>query len=359
MQILDIDQSDHGLYLNTSLTVFETAQDNVPEAVFDPQYGGYDFPGRDELTDGGSPPERYGNDIQAFYVDWQLKPSEQLKLLAGLRLDRTKGYYRSIDRSVNYGAADSRGTSPRVGFVYTPIPALDVFANYSSSFTPNLFLDGAGRAIDTPEKSRQIEGGLRYDFIPERLRGSLAVFSIVKENVLVPDPADPTGQRSVLNGEQASDGFELELAGNPTPAWSLLFGYSYYDARVTEATDPATDANPDNDGDASEEGLALVDAPKNHVTAYSRYDFASGFLRGAWLSYSLIWVDDRRSSFSNPGFDLPSYAQHDMGAGYTLGRWAFQLNATNLSDERIYFTHGNNIHLQPPVNVQASVGLSF
>lgn len=325
--------------------VADPAQDLPPLNVFAPAFGGYVFPPAAALKD-SYPAEGYGNRYRALYADWQGQLSAQWRLLAGARLDRTRGHYRPLDGSADYAAADSRGLSPRVGVVWTPLPQLDLFANYSTGFQPNLFADAAGNLFDTPEKSRQLELGLRHELIPERLRATASVFSIAKRNIQTPDPADPTGNRSVLTGEQKSDGLELELTGALTAQWDVTLGYAYTRARTTRHSDP------------EQVGLPLVDAPRHHVTAWNKVRFG-GAAAPWWAGWGLTWVDERRSSNANAAFLLPSYVRHDLALGYAAGPWAAQLNLGNVTDERVYFTHGNNIHLQPGRNLRASLQYRF
>jgi iron complex outermembrane receptor protein len=325
------------------------AQDIGSLNVFRPVHRGYAYPDRSELVE-RFPAERYGNDILATYFDYQLKPWEKLKILGGARFDWTTGYYETIDGSVDYGAGDAFGFSPRVGAVFTPVAPLDLFANYTTGFSPNMFAldaDGNYLANPDPETGEQYEAGFRFELVPDKLRAGFAAFSLAKQNVAVPDPADPTGTRSILTGEQRSDGVEFDLTGNILPGWDVALGYAYMDARTTSDSDP------------SQVGLPLVDAPENHVTLWTRYQIQDGPLRGVWGGYGFTYVDDRRSSFANAGFTLPSYVRHDLGVGYTRDSWTAQLNLQNLGDERIYFTHGNNIHLQPPFGLRLSITREF
>lgn len=325
--------------------VIDPQRNPPPLLVAAPIYGGYGFPTDAELRD-SYPPETYGNRYRALYADWHATLSPQWRLQLGLRLDRTKGYYRPADGGADYAAADSRGASPRAGLVWTPRADTDVFANISTGFSPNLFADSAGTLFDTPEKSRQIEAGLRHELVPQRLRLTASAYRIAKRNVQTPDPADPTGNRSILAGEQRSDGAELELAGALTPHWDLTASYAYTDARTHRHSDSA------------QVGLPLVDAPRHHAALWTKHRLA-GAAPGWWLGYGLVHVGERRSSNANAAFKLPAYTRHDLALGYAAGRWSAQANLGNVGDERVYYTHGNNIHLQPGRNLRVSMDYRF
>lgn len=309
-----------------------------------PVYGGYVFPRDAELQD-SYPPETYGNRFKALYADWHATLNAQWKLQGGIRLDRTKGYYRTADGSTSYGAADSRGVSPRIGVVWTPLPDTDVFANVSTGFSPNLFSDSAGNLFDTPEKSRQFEAGVRHELVPDQLRVTASVFTITKRNVQTPDPSDPTGNRSVLTGEQRSDGLEVELVGALSPRCDVSLGYALTNARTTRHSDPA------------QKGLDLVDVPRHHLTLWTKYKLPSH--PGLWVGYGMAHAGERRSSSANADFLLPRYTRHDLALGYAAGPWAYQVNLGNVTKERVYYTHGNNIHLQPGRNARMSLTYTF
>jgi iron complex outermembrane recepter protein len=325
--------------------VADPADEIPPLDVRNPSYGGYRFPTRAELIN-AFPGEHYGNRIAALYADWHATLSPQWKLQAGVRADEARGFYEYLDGSFDYGAPKTRGVSPRAGIVFTPQPATDVFANFSTGFVPQIFADSAGTVFSDPEKSRQIEAGLRHEFVPGRLRGTAAVYRITKRNVQVPDPADPTGRSNRLSGEQQSKGFELELAGAVTPQWDLSAGFARVDAKVTQDTVAANVGN------------ELVDAPRNHLALFTKYRLGA-LLPGAWVGYGLARVSDRVSSSFNPAFRLPAYTRHDLVFAYATGPLGVQLNLGNVGDERIYYTHGNNIHLQQGANAKLTVDYRF
>ncbi|WP_319298608.1 hypothetical protein [Pseudomonas sp.] len=53
-----------------------------------------------------------------------------------------------------------------------------------------------------------------------------------KENVLTPDPNDPSGAYSIAAGEVRSRGVDIKIAGNLTSEWRAMASYAYVDAQV-------------------------------------------------------------------------------------------------------------------------------
>jgi hypothetical protein len=60
------------------------------------------------------------------------------------------------------------------------------------------------------------------------------------------------------------------------------------------------------------------------------------------------------------GQNTPSqFAQHQSDQKEKTEQQALRIEETQITGERIYYTHGNNIHLHPPLNVVGSLRLRF
>lgn len=312
-----------------------------PFNLYNPIYGRYNF---NAPASAIYPFESYGDSLWALYWDHQIELDPTFKVVAGLRADWSDGYYDSIYDTATTDR-DKIGLSPRIGAVWQPTESVDLFTSYSQTFVPNVFADGTGTVFD-PEEGEAFEAGFRKRVLNDRLQFSGAIFHITKQNVLNPDPTDPTGLRQILNGEERSQGFELEAKGELAPGWTLATGYAYLDAIITESTSYPV-------------GLPLIDAPEHSLNFFTRYQVQSGWAKGAFAGYGLIYAGDRRSSYDNPTFELPSYVRHDAVVGYEKDAWQFQLTLENLFDEDYYETHGNNIFPQDGFNASASVTYTF
>ena len=290
--------------------------------------------------------EGYGDSTFALYFDHQIDILKNLKLALGSRFDWSFGFYENRVTGQDYPASDSFGWSPRVGLVYSPIPSVDLYGSWARTFKPNLFADGEGNTYD-PELGESFELGVRHRFLKNRVQATLAFFHITKDNVLNPDPSDPNGIRQILNGQERSQGFEFDLTGSVLPGWDVTLGYAYVDAEITEST-------------TGEEGVALVDAPRNQLSLFTRYQFQENTaLSGFFVGAGMFYVDDRRAAFASPTFELPAYIRYDANIGYQAKNWRVQVNFENLTNVKYYNTHGNNIFPQAPFNVNASLAFNF
>ena len=87
-----------------------------------------------------------------------------------------------------------------------------------------------------PVYSELFETGLKTDWFNRRLSATASLFKIIQQNTLYPaSPAVPGKPDYKMQiGEEESNGFEFDLAGEIAPNWSILASYAYIDARITK-----------------------------------------------------------------------------------------------------------------------------
>ena len=152
--------------------------------------------------------------------------------------------------------------SPRVGIVYQPIEPISLYASFTRSFqqADNVF----STALVEPERGTQFEIGVKGD-ISDRLSATLAFYDLTLTNVSTTDPDNSL--LTVPTGEQRSQGIELDVSGEILPGWSVIAGYAYTDAEVTE----------DN---TFEVGNGLANIPENAFNFSTTYRIQQGSLTG-------------------------------------------------------------------------------
>ena len=176
--------------------------------------------------------------VAALYIQDQIELTKQFQLIAGLRYDSFKVDFTN-NRNGQKLTTDDGLVSPRVGVIYKPFDAMSVYANYSIAYQPRageqLSSLSVTNSVLKPEKFKSFEIGAKWDVRPN-LSVTAALYRLDRTNVIVLDPSDPTGTRTMLSRGQRSDGFELGVSGNVTPAWSVSGGYSYIDAKFLADT---------------------------------------------------------------------------------------------------------------------------
>ena len=82
-------------------------------------------------------------------------------------------------------------------------------------------------------KSELYEVGLKTEWFNKRLSATLAIFKITQENSLEQSPKAGKADWRVPVDEE-SNGFELDVAGQILPNFSVVANYAYTDARIVK-----------------------------------------------------------------------------------------------------------------------------
>jgi outer membrane receptor protein involved in Fe transport len=208
------------------------------------------------------------------------------------------------------------------GLVFAPSPELSLYASGAQSFAPPSPRVAGERR---PERSQQVELGLRRSWRGGRLRTTTSVYQLERENIAIPDDNGFTQQA----GDQRARGVELELAAQPRPGLAVVGSYAYTDSELTRFAELVQGGPPtfaplvlDHSGNRS------AFAPEHLARVWVSQRFAGGLRLGAGLRY----VGQRFTAEDNL-VELDDVLLFDAGAGYELGAWAISLDLDNLTDE--------------------------
>ncbi len=248
----------------------------------------------------------------AAFVQDQIALTERLKVLGGVRLERFEHDYDNkmppqvlANGRIVTGdwSKDSNAVTPRLGVSYDLTPELALYASASKSFKPNTGAAFQGGGFD-PEEGKAYEVGMKWAALDGRLSVDTAIFHTVKENVLTPDPVEPTF--NVATGEVRSRGFEVNVTGDLTPNWRILGGYAFTDAEVTKDNTLAR-------------GTRLTNIPRNAVNLLNVYEFHDGVLRGLGLGANLKYVGEREGQKTAVSdYTMDSYTVTDLLSFYKV-----------------------------------------
>ncbi|MEM7484493.1 MAG: TonB-dependent siderophore receptor [Bacteroidota bacterium] len=275
------------------------------------------------------------------------------KLLIGLRQE----YFTDF---INYQSEDEEQVEqkvflPRVGLVYTLNPNINLYGTWVQGFQPQTAVDiinpDAGGPFD-PLESELFEFGAKSDWFNGRLSASLAFYQLTQRNELynADDPENP--ERLVQIGEEEAKGFELDVAGNITPNWSIVAGYAYNDAKFTESDDPA------------EIGRQKPNAPRHMGNLWTKYILKEGRYKGVGFGVGYNFVSERFGSIvasgANPT-EFPKYGLFDAAIYYNLNKVQIQLNINNIFDKTHWVGGYDFIRAFPgaPRNVMTTVSYTF
>jgi len=269
---------------------------------------------RDEVTD---------NNGTGVYVQGHFRPFTRLGLLAGIRYDWVEA--RRINNLANVvSERDDQEFTARGGITFDLTDHSTVYGLYAQSFTPpaRSQVDEDGNILK-PETGESYEVGLKTEWLEGRLGINAALFRIDREDSAIFDPSNVPGEfDSVAAGLQRSDGFELEINGEPLPGWNLSFGGILLDSESKERDDPFFGSIPGGTADWQ-------------VGLHSSYELQSGLFRGLGFGVGFFAIDDRGVSTFVPGGVVDGYERVDLSAfynGFKPLRVALQIR--NLFDER-------------------------
>lgn len=285
--------------------------------------------------------------VASVYVQDQIIFSPQWQAVAGLRYDRfsvdfnnrlatTNGSFEVVDTPV----------SPRFGLIYKPVEAVSLYTSFSRAYVPRAgdqltSLTASNRAFD-PEKFDNVEVGVKWDVTPV-LSASAALYRLDRSNVVVPGAVAGT---SMLVDGQRSKGVELDIAGQLTPALSIMGGYAYQDATLTADQSPTARA-----------GARLAMVPKHTFSLWNRYNFGDDL----GVALGVVYRDSLYTSTSN-AVTLPSFTRIDGAVYYRLSKqYRLQLNVENLFDKKYWASAHNDNNITPgaPRSVKLSLLASF
>ncbi|MCJ2024164.1 TonB-dependent receptor [Methylobacterium sp. J-067] len=258
-------------------------------------------------------------ELFGFYLQDQIALTPQLQLVIGARFDLGSQFYFSRTTASRTIPPDQDlfGASPRIGLIYRPFEPLTFYASYATSFAPQT-ANVLNVANPAPETGEQVEIGTRIDILPT-LTLSGSAFRITRDNVAATDPAN-TGF-SVITGQQQSQGFEADLAGEILPGWNVIGGVGFLDAKITRDTTFAV-------------GNRLVGVPTFSGSVWTTYEFREGWLRGLGLGAGVTYVGQRTGDLNN-SYSVGAYARVDAALWYDFDeRWRLSVNLRNLTDAR-------------------------
>ncbi|OZI49069.1 TonB-dependent siderophore receptor [Bordetella genomosp. 5] len=279
----------------------------------------------------------------AAFVQDQVALTERFKVLAGLRLERFEHtYHDRLPGGRNWRSTDTAVT-PRLGVTYDLTDTVAVYANTARSYKPNTGADRQGTGF-SPEKGKSYEVGAKWEALDRQLSIDASVYQIDKKNVLTVDPVDSNYR--VAAGQVRSRGFDLNVAGNITPQWRVIGGYSFVDARVTR----------DN---TLPKGTRLANIPRNTLSLLNMYEFHEGPARGLGLGVGVRYVDERKGQTAATSYDMGSYVAVDLFSFYQVNKnLRVNLDITNLFD-RNYDEGAFNTYVYPGAPRTAQLGISY
>ncbi|HCX4302226.1 TPA: catecholate siderophore receptor Fiu, partial [Escherichia coli] len=287
-------------------------------------------------------------DTFAIYAFDTLQITRDFELNGGIRLDN---YHTEYDSATACGGS-GRGaiTCPTGVAKGSPVTTVDtaksgnlmnwkagalyhltengnVYINYAVSQQPPggnnfaLAQSGSGNSANRtdfkPQKANTSEIGTKWQVLDKRLLLTAALFRTDIENEVEQNDDGTYSQY----GKKRVEGYEISVAGNITPAWQVIGGYTQQKATIKNGKDVAQDGS-----------SSLPYTPEHAFTLWSQYQATDDISVGAGARYIGSMHKGSDGAVGTPAF-TEGYWVADAKLGYRVNRnLDFQLNVYNLFD---------------------------
>ena len=302
-------------------------------------------------NDGGPSPFSLEYDSRteqfALFAENRLELSKELSVVAGIRLDRPtverihhRDPTQAFDKSFSY-------TTWRVGAVYTPVPGLAFYGQYSTSVDPM----GTGLLSLTKSQAelematgRQVEIGVKQSFWGGRGEWTFAAYDIEKQNLLSTDPNNSTIVRQI--GQQSSQGVELSAALQITESLRYEGNVAFLRAQYDEFISGTNDY--------------FGNRPSNVPERVMNNWLSWAFLPDWEARVGVQWVGSVYGNDSNT-YKRPDFTVVNLGLDYHMDdRSTITLRGFNVFDEVYAYQGGPTIwQLAPPRSAEISYRIKY
>ena len=291
-----------------------------------------------------------------IYLQEQLEFSI-VKVLLGLRKEFFQDFLNY--KQNNEETIKQQALIPRVGLVITATDNINFYSTWMKGFEPQSAdnqsdPDRYGGPFD-PVYSELFETGLKTDWFNRRLSATASVFKIIQQNTLYPaSPAVPGKPDYKMQiGEEESNGFEFDLAGEIAPNWSILASYAYIDARITKT---ATNSEKDFD-------MQRPSTPRHSGNIWTKYIITEGPLKHLGLGAGYNFVTERYGQVGRRANTTvyPGYGLVNAVLYYKINQIQLQLNLNNVLNKTHWVGGYDKLRSFPgaPRNINVTVSYKF
>lgn len=283
---------------------------------------------------------------ESLYAQDLITLDNRFSLLVGVRHD----WIRQANVNFRANRTDRQRpsqTSPRAALTFAPSENLSAYVSWGKSFRFNQGVAASAEPF-APERGEAWEGGVKYALAAKRLTGTLSLFRITKDNILVTDPANSGFQ--IAAGRARSKGAEFDANLKPDDRFSLTIVYAYTDAKVTNDTRPAL------------VGSGLSNIPKHSGALYGYWQSNGDAPGSIGIGGGLTYVGWRPGDDVASGFRLPDYLTARINLSWQAAKGVrLHLDADNLFDTYYLDSSYSDVWITPgaarSVRLRLAIGL--
>jgi len=178
-------------------------------------------------------------DTTSLFFEDQFTVLDNLKVVGGARVDWIDVDANNLGTGVRVKPSFTPATW-RVGVVYNVLPQSTLYTQYTTGAIPSFEFEFGRFLTLFPEleTSEQIEVGLKQGLWGNRAEVNIALYYVVKENIINEGPGGSAQQI----GEQSSKGIEVSFTVRPIPAWFIQGNFTALNAKFEDFKDFNTSA---------------------------------------------------------------------------------------------------------------------
>jgi iron complex outermembrane recepter protein len=280
------------------------------------------------------------SDTASAFVQHEASFGDWLRLRGGYRRD----WVNALDQGVSTARPVAGQAGPfvlnfdqtleswQVGGVVHPIPALSLYAGYARGEFLSIQSESTILSVP-PETSSQVEVGVKWEILPERLSLNVAAFKIKRRTDLV--TLVPGGNAEPV-GAQDGRGFEIDLAGEIVPRVNVIANYAFLDSEIVASEIATTFAGTPFVVTGSIFGKEPQASPRHSASLWATWDLPGaleGFGVGAGVTYKGRSFADSQNAIRTPGYTIGNAAVYWRGENIEAA-----VNVKNLTDEDYFLT---------------------
>lgn len=302
---------------------------------------------------------RIGVETHAFHLQDVFDVTSYFRAVVGLRYDHISLQRDTLANNTTATPTPFstfkkgyRTTTGRLGAVWILSQKINAYASVSRAAEPVTQLVGltATSADFSLQKGQQYEAGLKGTFLRGKLDATVAIFDLLKKDLLTSTTDPITGLRTNQQiGAQKSKGIEAALAVSPGDGWRVELNGAFTDSSYADFNENL------GTGLISRTGKRPSNVPEWVANVFVAKRFAHGFA----LSGGPRYVSDRFGNTNNSVI-ATGYVVLDASASYSYHRATFTLRGRNLLDETYEPVAGTTMRrLADPRTAELSVRTSW
>lgn len=265
----------------------------------------------------------------AAYAQDQMTLSEQWKVRAGLRYDRTHFRDAGVQGTAFRDIDETKGmVGGSLGAVWQPSRSWSLFAGAARGGFVNLSTEPTAVSRE-PEKNKQYEAGVKSTLLNGALDGQLALFQVERENHLITLPGAAS---ATPEGHDRTRGIEFDALARPAARWKVVANAYIQDAEVLSNTIASNAILGVTENISGKQPTGVARAGGRLWTSYQFYGSEAN---GAGAGVGFTRKGESYADSLNR-YRVPAYTVFDASVYYRQRSWDVGVGIYNLTDREYY-----------------------